>query len=151
MVWWWGRGQEEGDWPPLPLPYRPQCLRSWYLFVNTFILFLFFCNEKKVFLCLFLFFFSIMSYLQNIELPASINQVKRFGMVNSLLWSRLNFLLAARCSLLFVGCSLLFAGCLLLFARCPLLFARCSLLFADCALLFARCLLLFRPSYVMKV
>ena len=56
-----------------------------------------------------------MSYLQNIELPASINQVKRFGMVNSLLWSRLNFLFGARWLLLFVGCSLLFAGCFLLF------------------------------------
>ena len=56
-----------------------------------------------------------MSYLQNIELPASINQVKRFGMVNSLLWSRLKFLFGARWLLLFVGCSLLFAGCFLLF------------------------------------
>ena len=68
---------------------------------------------------------------------------------------RLNFLLVARCSLLFGRCSLLVTFCSLLFARCSLLFAHYFLLVAHyfllvtfCSLLFACCCsLIFRPNY----
>ena len=47
--------------------------------------------------------------------------------------AKLNSLLVARCSLLFVCYSLVFARCLLHFARCSLLFAHYSLLFPRCS------------------
>ena len=46
---------------------------------------------------------------------------------------RWNFLLVARCSLVFAHCLLVFACYSLLFACCSLLFARRSLLFTRCS------------------
>ena len=46
--------------------------------------------------------------------------------------TRWNFLLVARCSLVFACWSLIFARCLLLLACCSLLFVRCLLPFARC-------------------
>ena len=62
------------------------------------------------------------------------------------LW-RLNFLIVARCSLLFAGCSLLFDRCSLLLTFSSLLLARYFLLVTFYSLFFARCSLFFRPNY----